>query len=117
MARCQSSRRSANCQFWFGQGRRCSAREIRVARPYSKIIIDVSADNLWQVIGDFGAADHYLTGVLNYTVEGEGVGALRTLTSFDGGTIVERLETADHAAHRLSYILLTGTPFTSSRTW
>ena len=39
------------------------------------------------------------------------MGSLRTLTSTDGSTVVERLETLDAAAHRLSYILLTDTPF------
>lgn len=42
---------------------------------------------------------------------GAGVGALRTLTSADGSTIVERLETLDEIALRLSYALLTDTPF------
>ena len=41
----------------------------------------------------------------------QGIGALRTLTSADGSTIVERLETLDGVAHRLSYALLTDTPF------
>jgi hypothetical protein len=45
------------------------------------------------------------------TVEGQGIGALRTLTSPDGSTIVERLETLDEASHQLSYVLLTDTPF------
>ena len=75
------------------------------------IMIHASADTLWQVIGDFRAACQYLVMVVNCTVEGEGVGALRTLTSADGSTIVERLEALDQAAHRLSYALLTDTPF------
>jgi hypothetical protein len=57
------------------------------------------------------AACHYLAMVVNCTVEGAGVGALRALTSADGSTIVERLESLDKAAHRLSYSLLTDTPF------
>ena len=77
----------------------------------SKIIIHAPADAIWQVISDFGAGDQYLAGVVNCTVEGEGVGALRTLTSADGSTIVERLAALDAAAHRLSYALLTDTPF------
>ena len=44
-------------------------------------------------------------------MEGQGIGTLRTLTSADGGTIVERLESLDAAAQRLSYALLTDTPF------
>jgi hypothetical protein len=63
------------------------------------------------VISDFGAASQYLAGVVNCTVEGEGVGARRTLTSADGSTIVERVETLDGVARRLSYTLLTDTPF------
>jgi hypothetical protein len=86
-------------------------REIRVAHACSKIIIDVSADALWQVIGDFGTACKYLAGVVNCTVDGEGVGVQRLLTSADGSIIVERLESLDPAAHRLSYTLLTDTPF------
>jgi len=77
----------------------------------SKIIIDVSADALWQVISDFGAACQYLAGVGTCSVEGAGVGALRKLTSADGSAIVERLETLDKVTHRLSYSLLTDTPF------
>ena len=77
----------------------------------SRIVIDVSADAIWQVIGDFGAACHCLAGVVNCMAEGEGVGALRTLTSADGSTIVERLTSLDAAARRLSYALLTDTPF------
>jgi len=69
------------------------------------------ADAIWQVISDFGAAGHYLAGVADCTVAGVGIGALRTLTSTDGSTIVERLEALDEVAHRLSYALLTDTPF------
>ena len=73
--------------------------------------IHAPADAIWQVIGDFGAACQYLSMVVNCTVEGEGVGARRTLTSTDGGVIVERLEALDEVTHRLSYSLLTDTPF------
>ena len=77
----------------------------------NKLIIDVSADATWRVISDFGAACQYLAMVINCTVEGTGIGALRTLTYADGSLIVERLEALDAAAHRLSYSLLTDTPF------
>ena len=49
-----------------------------------KTTIHAPADAVWQVIGDFGAACPYLARVVNCTVEGEGVGAQRTLTSADG---------------------------------
>lgn len=77
----------------------------------SIITIDVPADAIWQLISDFGTADYYLTGIVGCTVEGEGVGARRTLTNADGSTIVERLEAQDTAVQQLSYALLTDTPF------
>ena len=69
------------------------------------------ADAIWRVLSDFGAACKYLAMVDDCSVAGQGIGALRTLTSADGSTIVERLETLDGAARRLSYALLTDTPF------
>ena len=82
-----------------------------MAQALTKTTIHAPADAIWQVISDFSAACHYLAMVVNCTVEGEGVCALRTLTSVDGSTIVERLEALDKDAHRLSYALLTDTPF------
>lgn len=74
-------------------------------------IINVSADAAWRVIGDFGAACQYLAMVVDCRLVGAGVGATRTLTSADGSTIVERLEAIEAVTHRLSYSLLTDTPF------
>ena len=78
--------------------------------------IHAPADALWQTISDFGAAGQYLSGVVDCSAEGEGVGALRTLTSLDGSSIVERLETRDEDARQLSYLQLTDTPFRNCRT-
>ena len=80
-------------------------------RASSKIIIDSPSDAVWQTISDFGAACKYSVMVTHCAVEGAGVGALRTLTNADGSTIVERLEALDGTARRLSYALLTDTPF------
>jgi len=82
----------------------------------SMITIHASADAIWQVIGDFGAAGHYLAGVVGCTVEGQGVGARRTLTYADGCTVVERLAVLDVVAQWLSYTLLTDTPFGNLQT-
>jgi hypothetical protein len=79
----------------------------------SIIRIFVPAKAVWRLISDFGAAGQYLAGVVDCTVEGEGVGAVRTLTNADGSTIVERLEALDATALRLSYALLTNTPFSN----
>jgi hypothetical protein len=77
----------------------------------STITINAPADAIWQLISDFGAAGHYLAGIGDCTVVGEGVGARRTLTNGGDSTVVERLETLDNAARRLSYSLLSDTPF------
>jgi len=82
-----------------------------MSQATSRVTIHVPADAIWQVLSDFGAACQYLGMVENCAVEGQGIGALRTLTSPDGSTIVERLETLDEASHQLSYVLLTDTPF------
>lgn len=82
----------------------------------STIAIHAPADAVWRVISDFGAANQYLATTVKSTVAGEGVGAVRTLTTTDGGVIVERLEELDEAVHRLSYALLTDTPFRNCAT-
>jgi hypothetical protein len=84
---------------------------MRLSQASSTIVIHAPADAIWRVLSDFGAACQYLDMVDNCTVAGEGVGAVRTLTLADGGTIVERLEALDEAARRMSYALLTDTPF------
>jgi uncharacterized protein YndB with AHSA1/START domain len=82
----------------------------------SKTIIHAPADAIWRMISDFGAAFRYLAMVEDCSVAGQGVGSLRTLTNADGTTIVERLEALDEIAHRLSYALLTDTPFSNCLT-
>ena len=76
-----------------------------------KTTINRPADAIWQVLSDFSAACQHLVTVKNCAVEGHGIGALRTLTYADDSTIVERLEALDDAAYRLSYALLSDTPF------
>lgn len=75
------------------------------------ITIGVPVNAIWQVIGDFEAGAKYLAMVTHCTVQGNGAGALRTLTYLDGSVIVELLEMIDETAHCLSYVLLSDTPF------
>jgi hypothetical protein len=88
-----------------------SHREVQVLHVSSKIAVDASADAIWQVISDFGMAGKYLPGGVSCTVAGEGIGALRTLTNADGSMVAECLAALDATALRLSYALLTDTPF------
>lgn len=58
-----------------------------------KHIFDLSADQLWELIGDFSNPTIW-SGNANdaYVFSGEGVGALRAVTQGNGHLIVERLE-------------------------
>ena len=94
-----------------------TAEEINIATgktatywPVGRVIC-MPAEVIEQVLGDFGAACHYFVMVINCTIESQGIAALRTLTYTDGSTIIQRLQTLDDAAYRLSYALLGDTPF------
>ena len=54
-------------------------------QAFSKIIIHQTADDIWRVISRFEAGCRYLHGVVDCVVEGEGIGALRTLVSTASG--------------------------------
>lgn len=77
------------------------------------ITIHAPVDAIWQIISDFGLGSLYLALVTHCTVQGKGIGALRTLTYMDGSVIVERLDSVDDVAHSLSYALVSDTPFGS----
>ncbi len=65
-----------------------------------------SAEAIWQAISDFNGASRYIAAITNSTMEGTGVGAVRTLTLGDGAQVVERLETLDSDTRTLSYTIL-----------
>lgn len=77
----------------------------------TRILIHQTADDIWRVIRGFETGCRYLYGVVDCMVEGEGVGALRTLVSANGDRIEERLVVLDDVQYRLSYALLSNTPF------
>lgn len=61
-----------------------------------------SADTVWQRIRDFSDLS-WLPGVTACTVEGEGIGALRTVSTADGGQVVEALTALDDGARMFGY--------------
>lgn len=69
-------------------------------------IINASADEVWKIISNFNGLGKYLSLITKSTMEGSGVGALRTLTLQDGGQVIERLESLDKHARTLSYKIL-----------
>lgn len=79
-------------------------RAIRIAAP---------ATLAWEVLGDFAAAD--LAGGIckRITVEGAGVGAVRTMVledRFGGGYVRERLESFDPVDRFMSYRMIDSGP-------
>lgn len=72
--------------------------------------IAASADRVWDLFRDFGAIDRFAAGIESCTLEGEGVGAVRTLSLPGGLTLQERLEAFDDAARTLSYAIIGAHP-------
>ncbi len=71
------------------------------------MVLDVPAARVWATVRDFG--DDSWTGVA-ITVEGDGVGAVRTV-AMPTGPIVERCERLDDDAMVLGYEVLSGNFF------
>ena len=67
------------------------------------IEIPVSADTVWQLVGGFNSLPDWLP-LIAKSEPGEG-GRLRHLTTADGGSIVERLQTFDNVARTYSYTI------------
>lgn len=64
---------------------------------------------VWAVISAIGAEKLWIEGVRKVSLEGAGLGALRTLT-FDTYVAVERIEECDPVKHRVVYRLLDPAP-------
>jgi carbon monoxide dehydrogenase subunit G len=73
---------------------------IYVEHPFTQ-----SADTVWQRIRDFSDLD-WLPGVTGCHVEGNGVGAVRTVTTADGGQVVEALTAMDEQARAFGYRII-----------
>ncbi len=78
-----------------------------MAKFAMKTELNASANAVWQAVGNFGGVRAFITVIQSCTVEGKGVGAVRTVT-LDGGAVVsERLEARDARARILTYSILT----------
>lgn len=72
--------------------------------------IDASPEAVWALLRDFGGIQKFSAGIESCSVEGEGVGAVRTLGMPGGISFQERLERFDDAGRSLSYSILPGAP-------
>lgn len=71
--------------------------------------VGASADDVWRIISDFGGVEPNEM-IAGCAVEGEGVGAVRTIGLNGGGEIVERLESQDDGARVFSYAIINESP-------
>jgi len=70
--------------------------------------IPAPADEVWAIVRDFGSIADWTPPITDATLDGEGVGAERTLTLADGGQVVERLEALDENDRTLRYTIVDG---------
>jgi hypothetical protein len=68
----------------------------------------VAPEEVWSLIGRFGATWH--PGASRVSVTGTGIGQLRTIEMLDGQTLVERLEALDDSRRVLRYSAIAGMP-------
>ncbi len=72
-----------------------------------KTKLNASAQEVWDTIKDFNGLPKFMDAIADSTMQGSGVGAVRSLTLQDGGPpIVERLESYDEQARTLSYSII-----------
>ncbi len=67
-----------------------------------------SASSVWDLLRDFGGVQRYSAGIESCKVEGEGVGAVRTLGLPGGLSLQERLEAFDDRGRKLRYAIIAG---------
>ena len=75
-----------------------------MAKTTVSIEIPASADAVWQLMGGFDALPDWLP-FIPKSVVSEG-GRVRTLTTSDGGTVIERLEAFDNRQRSYSYSII-----------
>jgi hypothetical protein len=67
----------------------------------ASIQIPADPDRVWQLIGGFDSAPDWLPFILSSVVSDGG--RVRTLTTKDGGVLLERLQAFDESRHTLTY--------------
>jgi hypothetical protein len=76
-----------------------------MANASVKHVFNVAADQLWDLIGDFGDTKKWSGSPPEACVSsGQGVGALRTLTFPDGRQIVDRLDAVGERTYSYSVV-------------
>jgi Polyketide cyclase / dehydrase and lipid transport len=72
-----------------------------------KTTVRAAADKVWKTISDFNGLPKFVAAITHSSIEGSGVGAVRTLTLAGGGPpVVEKLERWDAKTRTLTYSIV-----------
>lgn len=73
----------------------------------SEAIVNLDADKVWKKLVDFGATEKFVPDLIEKVIlEGNGVGALRTIYIKGGGEILERLTSINRNKLEMKFIIL-----------
>lgn len=72
--------------------------------------VGASADDVWRLMSEFGGLVPWNDGIESCTVEGEGVGAVRTIGMGGGFSLQERLEAHDADERHYAYAIVGDPP-------
>ena len=72
--------------------------------------IGAGADRVWDLVRDFGGIQRFAPNIESVSVQGEGVGAVRTVTLPGGLALQERLESCDDVGRTFRYAIIGSHP-------
>lgn len=74
-------------------------------------MINADSSKVWNIISAFSGIENYLPPIAKSTTSGQGIGMTRVLTTEDGGSFTERLESVDDQLQTLRYSIISDHPF------
>jgi len=74
---------------------------------YARVCVEMAAsvEDVWRVVSAFGGVERWIAGADTCALDGEGVGAVRTI-GLAGRSVRERLDRLDPARHSVTYSIL-----------
>lgn len=73
----------------------------------SEAIVNLNAEKVWEKLIDFGGTEKFVPDLIEkVVVQGNGIGAVRTIYLKGGGEILEKLTSIDQIRLKLKFIIL-----------
>ena len=77
------------------------------ARKISEALVNLNAEKVWEKLVDFGGTEKFVPDLIEKViVEGNGIGAVRTIFIKGGGEIIEKLTAIDQSKLEMKFIIL-----------